>query len=131
MMHPKTPVPSLELQTVAFIMRSRALRAAGSIELQRDGFRVTVEYEPELALAPYGVLTDIVSIIDVHVPSCYRRQGWLTYYLKMCELLAGDALFVAGLDAPLHEALLRRGFVRISADFLMLKKEASRSMQNR
>ena len=131
MKHPKAKVPSLELQTVEFIMRSRALRTAGSIDLQRHGFRVTVEYEPALSLEQHGVLTDIVAIIDVHVPSCYRRRGWLTYYLSMCELLAGDALFVAGLDAPVHAALLRRGFVPVSADFLMLKKEASRPMQNR
>lgn len=130
MMYLSPKVPSLELQTVEFIMHSRALSAAGSIDLQRHGFRATVEYEPALSLEQHGVLTDIVAIIDVHVPSYYRRRGWLTYYLNMCELLAGDALFVASLHTPVREALLRRGFVPVFADFLMLKKEVSHLMQN-
>ncbi|WP_417069489.1 hypothetical protein [Niveibacterium terrae] len=110
---------SVELRTIEFVERSRARGLTASIDLRSRGFRVAVDYEPELACGHLGTLKGVLSVAEVYVPPRYRRRGWLTHYLKMCELLAGDAWgFV-------REALVRRGFVSIefAPEFLVMLKK--------
>lgn len=123
-MRPPLKAPSLELQTLEFFEYSRPKGERRIVELRRNGFRVCLEYMPELELSQQDVLKEVVSINDVYVPMRYRCRGWLTYYLKMCERLAGGALFVPDPGGPLGQALRRKGFVPVEdlAGFLMLRK---------
>lgn len=116
---------SIELATVEFLEQSRARGVTASVDLRSRGFRVAVDYEPELACGHLGTLKEVLSVAEVYVPPRYRRRGWLTCYLKMCERLAGDALFVVDAWGFVREALVRRGFVPVefAPEFLMLKRK--------
>lgn len=116
--------PSLELQTVEFYEHACTAELHDNVALQRYGFRVLLEYVPAIVLSTHGVLSDILVIGDVYVPVRYRGRGWLTYYLKLCSSLVGDALMIADPYGPWGDILRLKGFIPVAEipGFLMLKK---------
>lgn len=117
--------PSIETQTIELLERLRAESTSRIVNLHCNGFRVTIMYEHEVPHGAHHAFNGLVTISNVWVPLRYRRRGWLTYYLKLCEQFAGDALFVESLYGPVRDALLRRGFVSLTPTTLALIKKAS------
>lgn len=125
-MKPRGPrIPSVELQTLTFVEMARSKGGSHDTLLRCHGFRVSLEYEQELTVRPFGPLKGVLGVFDVYVPSRYRRCGWLTAYLKLCQMLADEAVVVGDTYGPVREALLRRGFVEVSPGVPMLIKHAS------
>lgn len=121
-MNAYSSVPSIELQTVEFVEFARSQGVSRRGELQRGGFRVTLEYQPECSFPRIGTLKDFMLIADVYVPMRYRSRGWLTSYLKMCLMLVSDGLLVCNVNGPVHDALLRMGFEHVAPGWVMFKK---------
>ncbi|ANQ84120.1 hypothetical protein dqs_1056 [Azoarcus olearius] len=117
-------VPSVELKTVEFILGASEAPASRAVHLRHHGFRVSLEYEPELSVPGVGTFKDVLVITDVYVPPRYRRYGWFRAYLKLCGLLCGEALIVDELYGPVRDALIGYGFVPVPGDAVMLSKHS-------
>ena len=122
MMSGGTHVPSVELQTVEFVQVASEAPGPHAAQLRYHGFRVSLEYEPELSVPGLGTFRDVLAITDVYVPPRHRRRGWLRTYLKLCWLLVDDALFIDEVHGPVRDALIGYGFVAVDGDELMLRK---------
>ena len=117
--------PSIETQTIELLERLRAESTSRIVNLRCNGFRVTIMYEHEVPNGAHRTFNGLLTVSNVWVPLRYRRRGWLTCYLKLCEQFAGDALFVESLYGPVRDALLRRGFVSLTPSPLAIIKKAS------
>lgn len=116
-------IPSLELQTMAFMDAARSSATPQQIRLSRNGFRVCLDFEPELSVPGVGDVQGALAISDVYVPARCRHRGWFTHYWQFCRLLAGGTVFIDDLvHLPLRENLLRHGFREVVPEVMMLGK---------
>lgn len=126
MMLKRTLLPSVELQTVEFLEVASEAARARTTQLRYHGFRVSLEYQPELSIPGVGTFKDILVVSDVYVPPRYRRRGWFMTYLKLCWLLVDEALFVDEVYGPGRDALIAYGFEVVLKDVLMMRKSPDR-----
>lgn len=122
----RTLLPSVELQTVEFLEVASEAARGRTAQLRYHGFRVSLEYQPELSIPGVGTFKDILVVSDVYVPPRYRRRGWFMTYLKLCWLLVDEALFVDGVYGPVREALIAYGFEVVLEDVLMMRRSPDR-----
>lgn len=109
------PLPSLELQTMAFVESAMLRKRTQFASLEWNGFRVRLCYSPSVTVASDCTLADVLLILSAEVPLRYRQRGWLTRYCQLCAMLTGDALLVHNVQLvqlpELIRSLERRGFV--------------------
>lgn len=115
-------IPSLELQTLAFMSAVRAQGTYREIRLRRNDFHVWLGFDPEFSIKAGRTLKNAFFILDVYTPIKYRFQGWLTRYWQLCQQLAGGTLLIFGSPPPKLEASLQRyGFKQVDQQFWLIQ----------
>lgn len=106
---PPPRLPSVEVQTVAFVEAARARGWPIVSEWVRwDGFKVYLRYIREHSIGEEAV-GEILVIASVTVPERFQRRGWFWRYCQMCLALVEDGLAIECVYNPwLHAALARR-----------------------
>lgn len=113
-MSPIWRIPSLELQTIAFLDEVLGGDAPRSIRLDWNGFHALLSYEPEYFLTDSMPRRPVLVITDVQVPIRFRGRGWLTHYWEMCWFSSGLGIIIEPVRyEPLGKSLLRAGFQRL------------------
>lgn len=118
-------IPSIELQTVAFVETVRTHPAyqnvCQEIQLSWNGFLVTLGFEPSPPAQVAGDLKNVFYIYDVDIPPRYRFRKWFTHYWRLCQQLAGGTLFILGSPPPqLRASLFRHGFQEVDELFWLI-----------
>lgn len=107
-------IPSLELQTVAFLDRVLVGNEPQSIRLSWNGFRVSLFYEPAFVVSENAPGGPALVISNVYVPLRFRRRGWLTQYWQMCWFVSGIGLALNDVTIPaIQIQLLQLGFRKV------------------
>jgi hypothetical protein len=103
-------IPSLELQTLMFVQSARALKLDQTVELEWNGFKVTVGYSGPRAMRGQ-VLKEAITLHSVFVPVKHRRKRWFTFYIEFLKILTEDAVIVTNVQGGfVMLGLARRGF---------------------
>lgn len=103
-------IPSLELQTLMFVQSARALNLDQTVELEWNGFKVTVGYSGPRAMRGQ-VLKEAITLHSVFVPVKHRRKRWFTFYIEFLKILTEDAVIVTNVQGGfVMLGLARRGF---------------------
>lgn len=107
-------IPSLELQTIAFLDKVLGGNTPSSIRLDWNGFQTLLSYEPEYFLTSSMPRRPVLVISDVQVPVRFRGRGWLTRYWEMCWFCSGLGIIIEPVRyEPLGNSLLRAGFQQL------------------
>lgn len=115
-------IPSLELQTLAFMQSALASGTPQELRLSRNGFHVWLDFEPEFTIKDGSSLKNIFTITDVYVPIKCRFRGWLTHYWQLCQLQAGGSLLIFGAPPPkLRSNMQRHGFKEVMPQFWLIQ----------
>jgi hypothetical protein len=110
-------LPSIELQTLAFVEAAMLRQRTVFASLEWNGFRVRLGYSPRIKFANECVLADVLLILSAEVPVRYQRRGWFTRYCQLCAMLSGGALLVHNAKLPeLIHSLERHGFEQEKKD---------------
>ena len=118
--HPATseycPVlPSVESQTVAFVLAARAvreIRPSYCVLLEWQGFEAYLRYHASWQRGSLGHVGEVVTIARVEVPEAFQNRVWFGRYLQLCHALAGGGVVIENVfNVHLLDALRSRDFM--------------------
>jgi hypothetical protein len=91
-------IPSIEMQTIAFVDEMRQRRRGGSRHLLWGGFHVYVQFVRTYRNYQVGNYENVFVLHDIDVPERYQRRGWMTYYCRLCWILSDGVFVVANFE---------------------------------
>jgi hypothetical protein len=104
-------IPSLELQTLAFVEQARAHAEVQSVHLEWNGISVCLAFWPSTEIDSSMSARNVIAIVEAVVPPELRRRGWFSRYCQFCAMLADEVLLVHTHGMPqLICSLGRMGF---------------------
>ncbi|TVT77432.1 MAG: hypothetical protein FHP92_04475 [Denitromonas halophila] len=108
-------LPSIESQTVAFILAARALREirpSYRALLEWQGFEAYLRYHAVWQHGSLEAVQEVVTIARVDVPEAFQNRGWFMRYVQLCyEFSEGGVVIENVFNSHLLNALRRRDFV--------------------
>ncbi|TVO64143.1 hypothetical protein [Denitromonas ohlonensis] len=108
-------LPSIESQTVAFVLAARAvreIRPSYAALLEWQGFEAYLRYHACWQWGSLVSVGEVVTIARVDVPEAFQKRGWFMRYVQLCHALsAGGVVIESVFNSHLLNALRRRDFM--------------------
>jgi hypothetical protein len=113
-------LPTVELQTLAWMLQVRLRKEDASVLLDQGGYQVKLSYFEHLTIGERS-LHGVLQLEYAYVPTELRGRDWLPRFCQLCHMMTDEAFIIKTPETPrLLVTMARWSFERAASDLWVM-----------